>query len=66
MDKIIEEINDLVVSGKLPIAFKDLVFEETSTSSHSKHIEKVHKPYMQRNICNADASCLVTKIFDVF
>lgn len=59
-------IEELVMVGKLPMAFTGLVFEKNHVSNQNYISQDIHKPYMQRNICNADASCLITKIYDVF
>lgn len=61
----IKEINDLVLQGKLPIAFYN------STLEHNKAIvcqkkNIIFEPYKQGSLPLSDATCIVSKIYHVY
>jgi hypothetical protein len=63
-NNILENINQFVLNGNLPIAFYNSSIIEVPI--YIKKQKKTSKIYMQKGLPNAESIQLISKIYDIF
>lgn len=62
---ILKQIDGLFLKGVIPVAFYNSKVSKLNTLKSSSD-SRLWEPYCQRNIAVADASCLVSKIYEIY